>query len=345
MKKLNREEWGWVGVIAVLVTLMPLMGQVPTDTPILGSSATSGGSTGSTGPTGPTGSVGSIVQKSGNYSITCADFTNLTAFQATAALTFRLPAGCSTGWVTLMPGQSGNNAAFDLATNSVTANGQSTLTTINGSNATTGLAGYVITPNPSVGTDYIVRTSTGATGATGATGPSGPTGATGATGVSGPTVSTLVCSSYVASATTNSVTEVNLQTSSANTACDLSTNKVGATSTVRILYQARATGTNNTKTITLRLNTTSGATSAGYVVSTRAYGATILGVVDLSILQALNATNSQSSSNGTIGSSIAAAQSLGSIDFTGAAFLNFNASVVNVSDTVGLIWWKVYVDN
>ncbi len=122
------------------------------------------GTTGATGPTGPTGTLGPVTQKSANYTVTCADFTAYTSFQATTSMTFRLPTGCTTGWATFMPG-TGASAAFDLATNSVTANGQSTLTTLAAGSGTAAYPGYILTANPASSTDFLARGTQGSTAA------------------------------------------------------------------------------------------------------------------------------------------------------------------------------------
>jgi hypothetical protein len=118
-----------------------------------------GGGTGPTGPTGPTGTAGALTQQSSNKTLTCSDFTSFNAFQATSNMTYQLPNSCTTGWITVMPGP-GATAAFDLATQTVTANGQSTLATLGAGAGTAGYSGYVLTPNPGTANDFVVRTST-----------------------------------------------------------------------------------------------------------------------------------------------------------------------------------------
>ena len=152
---------------------------------------------------------GPVVQKIANYLVTCADFTAVRNFQATASITFTLPTGCAGGSITVMPG-AGVSAAFNLSTNSVTANAQSTLTTLGAGSGTSGYPGYVLAPNPALGSDFIVRNSTGATGATGAAGSAGvagaagPAGAIGATGAAGPTGATGATGSNGAAGTNGS---------------------------------------------------------------------------------------------------------------------------------------------
>jgi hypothetical protein len=295
-------------------------------------SASNGTGSGATGPTGATGAtgagtLGTLVQKATSYAITCTDFINYSNFQATASITFTLPTGCSTGWVTVTPG-TGFTASFNLSTNTVTVNGQSALTTLTAGSGAAGYTRMVLTPNPALSTDFVAAVYGGG-GAGGVTGPTGPTGPTG----SGSGGTALLCQNGAVNTQINTTGESNLGI------CSVPAGTVGLNSRVIIYatFQCNAAGTSS-KNIFIRLSATSGSTSnTDFLIG----GGTLANTVESLTTNAgwvqKNSLSSEEAGTNFIGSNSTALLSTATLA-TGTTnlFINFNASVLNTGDNVQL---------
>jgi len=114
---------------------------------------------------------------------------------------------------------------------------------------------------------------------------------------------------------------------------------VSATGALYLEGQMTATGTAGGKTVSVRHNTTQGATSGGSQVINNNFGgsSTTLSLNFTKLILANNATNAQSFLNTGFGGYGAASSTgiiSGSIDMNAASYLNFNVNG-NAADTVG----------
>ena len=120
-------------------------------------------------------------------------------------------------------------------------------------------------------------------------------------------------------------------------------NVLGAGGQIRLSFGYLNNNNANTKTFTIRLNTTAGAVTGGFAAMSvsNTTNTTYTGVLFINN----TATNVQQSTNatGTVGAA-ANTPAAGSIDTTAATFVNFNGNkVTDGADTITLTWWHVEV--
>lgn len=152
----------------------------------------------------------------------------------------------------------------------------------------------------------------------------------------------VVCSSGLSSSTTNSTSELNLQTSAANTVCQIPGGIMGANSRIVIdfLYKFVAGGSANTRTPIIRISGTSGDTSGGFLAYTGATLNTTLSVGQKPSFTNANSVSAQVANGGNFGNSLGSTVA-GAIDTTTAFYVNFNCSVTNSGDTCNVASYTV----